>query len=144
MPTLPRPSSDGTCLGVIEAAVGALGGEQYFVRSLFANAAAVDDNDTIGIADRCQPVRDDQCRPALGKLGQRLLDRPFRFGVERLPAGRKRQKLQLKIDEVLAKLQCELVPAGAAQQYARIKTQCVRSGVSLDDNDLWIASTAVV
>jgi tRNA(fMet)-specific endonuclease VapC len=72
-----------------------------------------------------------------------IVEGELRFGVERLPIGKKRQKLQLKLDEVLAKLRCELVPAVAAREYARIKNLCKVSGVSLDDNDLWIAATAV-
>jgi tRNA(fMet)-specific endonuclease VapC len=72
-----------------------------------------------------------------------IVEGELRFGVERLPMGKKRQKLQLKLDEVLAKLRCELVTSLAAREYARMKNLCKLSGVSLDDNDLWIAATAV-
>jgi tRNA(fMet)-specific endonuclease VapC len=38
---------------------------------------------------------------------------------------------------------CEPIPETAADHYARIKRETERKGVRLDENDLWIAATAL-
>lgn len=45
---------------------------------------------------------------------------------------------------MLARIPCEPIPVSAAEVYARIKVQTRRAGASLDENDLWIAATALV
>jgi len=47
------------------------------------DTALLDDEDAIGIGDGRQPVRNHKRGASLRKLGQRLLDGTFRFGVER-------------------------------------------------------------
>ena len=65
------------------------------------------------------------------------------FGVERLPAGRRRDDLRQKVQAVLADLRCEPVVEAAGAEYARVKRTCQAKGLPLDENDLWIAATAL-
>jgi predicted nucleic acid-binding protein len=64
------------------------------------------------------------------------------FGIERLPAGAKRRTLEAATAHVMPKLQRESLPTTAARRFAVIKAECARRGVSLGDNDVWIASAA--
>ena len=66
------------------------------------------------------------------------------FGIERLPVGRRRDELSAKAQSALGGMECEDVPAAAADHFARLKATAERVGTQLDDNDLWIASTALV
>jgi predicted nucleic acid-binding protein len=43
---------------------------------------------------------------------------------------------------LFATIPCEALPETAGDQYARIKLIRQRKGLVLDENDLWIASTA--
>ena len=52
-------------------------------------------------------------------------------------------ELEQKGSELLARLQCEPVPELAGDYYASVKLARQRRGLSLDDNDLWIAATAL-
>lgn len=65
------------------------------------------------------------------------------FGIERLPVGKRRKELETKAKHILDATYCEPVPEAAADHYARIKSQCETKGVPLDENDLWIAATAL-
>ena len=65
------------------------------------------------------------------------------YGLERLPHGRKRQDLEAKVTELFGTLPCEPVPEAAGDHYARIKRETERNGMRLDENDLWIAATAL-
>jgi predicted nucleic acid-binding protein len=65
------------------------------------------------------------------------------YGIERLPAGKRRSDLKTKADVVLATLPSEPVTDPAADIYATIRRAVELLGVALDDNDLWIASTAL-
>jgi predicted nucleic acid-binding protein len=66
-----------------------------------------------------------------------------RYGIERLPLGRRRQDLEVKAARLFDALVCEPVPEIAADHYARIKTAANAKGLPLDENDLWIAATAM-
>jgi len=66
-----------------------------------------------------------------------------RYGLERLPRGRRRRELEAKANHLFAALPCEPVPEAAAEAYARIKREAERKGMPLDENDLWIAATAL-
>lgn len=66
------------------------------------------------------------------------------FGVQRLPGGKRREALALKVARVLSSFRCEPIPETAADSYARIKTDTQLRGKRLDENDLWIAATALV
>jgi tRNA(fMet)-specific endonuclease VapC len=65
------------------------------------------------------------------------------FGVERLPVGNRRDELRQKVGAVLAALRCEPVVESAGEHYARTKRVCQVNGLPLDENDLWIAATAL-
>ena len=65
------------------------------------------------------------------------------FGVARLPPGKKRADLEDSVLRLLSALVCEPVPAGAADIYAAIKAEAQQRGVALNENDLWIAATAM-
>ncbi len=65
------------------------------------------------------------------------------FGIERLPQGNRRASLARKAAQLLMALSCEPVPGLAADQYAQIKVASQRTGLVLDENDLWIAATAL-
>lgn len=64
------------------------------------------------------------------------------FGIQRLPAGRKRRDLEEKAEAIFATIPCEAIPPEAAEHYAKVKISRQRQGVALDVNDLWIAATA--
>ena len=63
------------------------------------------------------------------------------FGLGRLDPGRRRTALEAKADQLFASVPCE--PSLAGGHYARLKLGQQRLGLSLDENDLWIASTAL-
>ncbi|NLX99257.1 MAG: type II toxin-antitoxin system VapC family toxin [Rhodopirellula sp.] len=65
------------------------------------------------------------------------------FGIAKLPPGKRRSNLEVKAEQILAAVYCEPVPQTAADQYARIKSDCQTKGIPLDENDLWIAATAI-
>ena len=65
------------------------------------------------------------------------------FGIERLAQGRRQQQLALKAAQVLASVGCQSVPEAAGDHYTRIKRARQVQGVPMDDNDLWIAATAM-
>jgi predicted nucleic acid-binding protein len=65
------------------------------------------------------------------------------FGLGRLAQGRRRAELEAKAQRLFAALPCEPVPPVAADHYASVKLAQQRRGVSLDENDLWMAATAL-
>lgn len=65
------------------------------------------------------------------------------YGIERLAPGRRRGELEHKAAAVFASLACEAVPAAAGDEYARVKAAQQRLGLVIDENDLWIAATAL-
>jgi tRNA(fMet)-specific endonuclease VapC len=65
------------------------------------------------------------------------------FGVERLPPGKRQVDLRRRIEMVLGSLRCEPVVEGVGDHYARAKRACQVKGLPLDENDLWIAGTAL-
>jgi len=67
----------------------------------------------------------------------------IRYGIERLGPGKRRQDLEAKAARLFEVLFCEPVPEAAADNYARIKTATCAKGLPLDENDLWIAATAL-
>lgn len=66
------------------------------------------------------------------------------YGIERLPQGKRRNDLAAKAAQVLASLPCEAIPELAADPYATMKALSQAKGSTLDENDLWIAATAMV
>lgn len=65
------------------------------------------------------------------------------FGIARLPVGRRRSELEETGEQFLGAFRCESVPERAADFYADLKRTRQRRGLSLDENDLWIAATAL-
>lgn len=65
------------------------------------------------------------------------------FGLGRLAHGRRREELESKAQRLFAALPCEPVPSGAADHYAGVKFAQQQIGLSLSENDLWVAATAL-
>jgi toxin FitB len=66
----------------------------------------------------------------------------IRYGIERLPAGRRRDLLKLTADTVFAAFEGQVLPfdAGAAAHYAMIVTRRERAGLPIAGFDAQIAS----
>ena len=80
----------------------------------------------------------------LGRLVTSVIVRgEIQYGLERLPAGRRRNALTLKAITVLAGLPAAQVTEPVADIYAVIRQATESQGMALDDNDLWIAATAL-
>ena len=67
----------------------------------------------------------------------------IRYGIERLPQGKRRQELETKAARLFAVIPCEPVPEAAGDHYAMVKLSRQQKGLALDENDLWIAATAL-
>jgi predicted nucleic acid-binding protein len=65
------------------------------------------------------------------------------FGIARLPAGKRRTELEETGHQFLAAIPCEPVPERAGDFYAAVKVARQQQGLTLDENDLWVAATAV-
>ena len=68
----------------------------------------------------------------------------IRYGIERLPLGKRREALTEKSQRLFAAIPCEPIPPVAGDQYGLVKAAVQKLGLSLDENDLWIAATAIV
>jgi len=66
------------------------------------------------------------------------------FGIERLAAGKRRDRLAATAAAVFARVDEQAVPFSAGDVYARVKRERERVGLPMDENDLWIAATALV
>jgi predicted nucleic acid-binding protein len=64
------------------------------------------------------------------------------YGIARLPQARRRENLAKQAAPLFSTIACGPVPEVAADAYAQIKLARERQGLSLDENDLWIAATA--
>ena len=65
------------------------------------------------------------------------------FGLGRLSRGKRRTELAAKADKLFASVPCEPIPPAAGDHYAQLKLTQQRLGLSLDENDLWIAVAAL-
>lgn len=65
------------------------------------------------------------------------------YGIERLPDGRRRRSLDRKAGLLFSIIPTVSVPSEAGDVYGRLKHQRQRLGLSLDENDLWIAATTL-
>jgi tRNA(fMet)-specific endonuclease VapC len=65
------------------------------------------------------------------------------FGVERLPDGRRKDELRDKARRAFSVLRCEPITEAAATCYAVAKHSGRGRSGALDENDLWIAATAL-
>ncbi|MBI3946027.1 MAG: PIN domain-containing protein [Armatimonadetes bacterium] len=65
-------------------------------------------------------------------------------GIQRLPAGRRREALTTRAVQLFVGVRCLPVDEGVADAYAQIKTALEKAGTPIGkDNDLWIAAVAV-
>jgi predicted nucleic acid-binding protein len=67
----------------------------------------------------------------------------IRYGLERLPAGKKRADLETRAQAIRAALPCEPLHGQVADVYGHLKALLDGRGLNLQDNDLWIAPTAL-
>jgi predicted nucleic acid-binding protein len=67
----------------------------------------------------------------------------IRYGILRLPQGRRRDNLDAEATHLFSQMTCIPLPEIAADFYATAKTTAQRAGMPLDENDLWIAATAL-
>jgi predicted nucleic acid-binding protein len=65
------------------------------------------------------------------------------FGLQRMPLGKRRDRIEQRASELFARLNCEPVAAAVADCYAAIKVIRERSGKRMEENDLWIAASAL-
>ncbi|MCX7967899.1 MAG: type II toxin-antitoxin system VapC family toxin [Armatimonadetes bacterium] len=65
------------------------------------------------------------------------------YGIARLPEGWRKRKLEEKASKIFEAIPCLAVPEEAADYYAATKLAQQQKGLALDENDLWIASTAL-
>lgn len=65
------------------------------------------------------------------------------FGIARLPPGRRRTELEETGRQFLAVFRCEPIPERAGDFYAAVKLARQQRGLTLDENDLWVAATAL-
>lgn len=65
------------------------------------------------------------------------------FGITRLPEDRRRTELEETGSQFLTAFHCEPVPERAGDHYAAVKLARQRRGLALDENDLWVAATAL-
>jgi tRNA(fMet)-specific endonuclease VapC len=66
-----------------------------------------------------------------------------RYGLERLPVGKRRANLEAKPSAVFAALPIEPITAAAADLYGTTRRIIELMGHNLSDNDLWIAAAAL-
>jgi predicted nucleic acid-binding protein len=65
------------------------------------------------------------------------------FGAQRMAPGKRRTELETRFHQVLPGFRCEAVSEPAGVFYAAVKQARRAAGLSLDENDLWIAATAI-
>jgi tRNA(fMet)-specific endonuclease VapC len=65
------------------------------------------------------------------------------YGIQKLPTGARRDQLLQQAIPLFAGLPCETIPEDAADRYAAVKIAREQRGLVLDENDLWIAATAL-
>ena len=65
------------------------------------------------------------------------------YGIVRLPHGKRRADLKSKADKLFASLRCDAIPEAAGDHYAKVKFKSLSKGLALDENDLWLAATAL-
>lgn len=89
-----------------------------------------------------------QVKNRVGKHGDPILTSvvvvgEIRYGLNRLPASKKRTDLEARAQQILSALGIELVSEQIANSYGRLKASLERQGLNVGDNDLWIAATAM-
>ena len=67
----------------------------------------------------------------------------IRYGLERLPVGKRRASLETKARTVFMALPIEPITIAAADIYGTIRRSLEQQGLHLSDNDLWIAAASI-
>lgn len=67
----------------------------------------------------------------------------IRYGLSRLPPGKKRSDLETRATIILTPFVIEPINAIVADAFGGLKALMESQGLNLDDNDLWVASTAL-
>jgi tRNA(fMet)-specific endonuclease VapC len=67
----------------------------------------------------------------------------IRYGIEKLSPGQRRTDIENKATRMMAVLPSQPISDAVADHYAIIKATAQSKGLSLDENDLWIAATAL-
>lgn len=65
------------------------------------------------------------------------------YRIHRLAPGKRRLQLEHNLARAVLTVPIEPVPVAAAEHYAVTELHCQRGGVALDENDVWIAATAI-
>lgn len=65
------------------------------------------------------------------------------YGILRTPGGKKQSALEAEAIRYFQLIPCEVLPQPVGDQYAALKFIRQTSGRSMDENDLWIAATAL-
>ena len=66
------------------------------------------------------------------------------YGIQRMSPGRRKDEITEKISKLLAGFFCEPLSEAVADRYATLKRSSQATGFSIEDNDLWIAATALL
>jgi tRNA(fMet)-specific endonuclease VapC len=67
----------------------------------------------------------------------------IRYGLERLPVGKRRTNLENKATTVFATLPIEPIARAEADIYGGLRSSLEQQGYNLSDNDLWVAAAAL-
>jgi tRNA(fMet)-specific endonuclease VapC len=67
----------------------------------------------------------------------------IRYGLNRLPLGKKRTDLENRALRTLLGIPIEQVTQPISDEFGRLKASLEGQGINLGDNDLWIAATAL-
>jgi tRNA(fMet)-specific endonuclease VapC len=65
------------------------------------------------------------------------------YGLGRMPPGQRRRHLEREAMHLFVQFPCQSLADAIADVYARIKLATQRQGTTVDENDLWIAATAL-
>jgi tRNA(fMet)-specific endonuclease VapC len=67
----------------------------------------------------------------------------IRYGLNRLPLGKKRTDLENRALRTLLGIPIEQVAQPISDEFGRLNASLEGQGINLGDNDLWIAATAL-
>lgn len=102
--------------------------------------------DTNAISDlvRKQPkIRARFASPPGRVLTSVIVRGEVRYGIERMPPGKRRDAFERKTNVLFRQLLLARVTRKAADIYGSLRATLENQGLRLDDNDLWIAATAL-
>ena len=118
-------------LTVVETVVEPFVAQQLCVGALFDDLASVHDDDGVGVADRRQPVGDDEARPPASQLRHRLLDQDL--GPRVYIARRLVQDQNARVGEKSAGDRHELALAGRQLRSVLVEDCVVTLGQRADE-----------